>query len=203
METLNNKTLSFPAKYFTRAFAALGIVLSLVACNKDGGGSGVTTAVYGNGCSNCGAISSPVLLTTFQMQSGSGNVVFSNMQMYGQSTGIVANASGNIYRNYQGPIAIQGQMTVTQAQQDWGSGCIIQPGTYTVQTYSVGQMGMAGGDVLVPVMIAGGIEMRIDGPLNTMAGGVLEQNGQRLYARVSIVKVNGYVCSSTFFGDFN
>ncbi len=210
METLKNKKLSFPAKVFTRVFAALGLILTLAACgNKDGGNNTVAVAppVYGNGCQNCGvAIPSPVLLATFQMQNPNGNVVFSNMQMYAQSSSIVASASGNAFRNYQGPIAVHGQMTVTQVIKDLSGGCIIQPGTYNLQTSSVGQMGAAGGDVIIPSLITTGglIDIRIDSPLNTMSGGLLVDNGGlRLYARVSIVRVNGYVCSSDFNDTFN
>lgn len=206
METLNKKTLSFPAKIFTQVFAALGIMLTLTACGKGGGNTTqAVVPVYGNGCTNCGTISSPVLLTTFQMQNPNGNMIFSNMQMHAQSTAIVPNASGNAFRNYSGPIAVQGQMTVSQVLRDWSGACIIQPGIYNVQTYSVGQMGAAGGDVVVPSLTTnvGAIELRIDGPLDTMIGGLLTEGGLRLYARVSIIKVNGYVCSADFNDIFN
>lgn len=205
METLNKKTLSFPAKIFTQVFAALGIILTLTACGKSDGGGTPVVPVYGSGCTNCGTISSPVLLTTFQMQNPNGNMIFSNMQMHAQSTAIVPNASGNAFRNYSGPIAVQGQLTVSQVLKDWSGGCIIQPGIYNVHTYSVGQMGAAGGDVIIPSLTTnvGAIELRIDGPLNTMSGGLLTEGGLRLYARVSIVKVNGYVCSADFNDTFN
>ncbi|WP_374073502.1 hypothetical protein [Bdellovibrio bacteriovorus] len=209
MEGLNNKTLSFPAKYFTRAFAALGMVLALAACNDGGGGGGtvVVPPIYGSGCTNCaGSIPTPVVLTTFQMQSANANITFSNMQMIGQSTRIIPNASGNNYRNYEGPIAVQGQMVVAKPEIDpYNPSCVIQPGTYTLQTYSVGQMGYAGGDIVVPTLLSAtsSIEMRIDSPEPTMAGALLTEQGQRLYAKVTVLRVNGYTCSQSFFGIFN
>lgn len=209
MEGLNNKTLSFPAKYFARAFAALGMVLALAACNDGGGGGGtvVVPPIYGSGCTNCaGSIPTPVVLTTFQMQSGNANITFSNMQLIGQSTRITPNASGNNYRNYEGPIAVQGQMVVARQEIDpYYPSCVIQPGTYNLQTYSVGQMGYAGGDIIVPTLLSatGSIEMRIDSPDPIMAGALLTQQGQRLYAKVTVLRVNGYSCSQSFFGIFN
>lgn len=208
MEGLNKKTLSFPAKYFARTIAALGILLALTACKDSGGGGGtVVPPIYGNGCNNCaGSIPTPVILTTFQMQSANANITFSGMQMFGQSTRIIPNASGNNFRNYEGPIAVQGQMIVTRAEVDPGNpSCVIQPGSYALQTYSVGSMGMAGGDVVIPTLLSttGAIEMRVDSPDPMMAGGLLTQQGQRLYAKVTVLRVNGYNCSQTFFGIFN
>nr|WP_295904741.1 hypothetical protein [uncultured Bdellovibrio sp.] len=208
MERLNYKTLSFPAKYILRAFAALGMVLALAACNNGGGGGGaVVPPIYGSGCTNCaGSIPTPVVLTTFQMQSANGNITFSNMQLVGQSTRITSNASGNNYRNYEGPIAMQGQMVVARQEIDpYNPSCVIQPGTYALQTYSVGQMGFAGGDIVVPTLLTttGSIEMRVDSPDPMMAGGLLTSSGQRLYAKVTVLRVNGYNCSQTFYGIFN
>lgn len=209
MEGLKNKRLSFPAKnFFIRAIAALGVTMALVACNSGGGGgSGVTVGVGINGCQNCGTITSPVVLATYQSQSPSANLVFSNMNIIAQATGIVPNASGNNYRNYQGPIAIQGTLDIKATEYDRYSACVVPAGRYAVSTYTVGQMGMAGGDIVVPLLMATNgsytVEMQIDGPLNTMAGGLLTDGGQRLYARVAVVKVNGQVCSSDFYGIFN
>lgn len=207
MERLNKKALSFPARVFTRVFAVLGMVLALAACgNKDGGGGTVVPPIYGNGCTNCaGSIPTPTLLTTFASQSANANIVFSNMQMFGESSRIMPNASGNLYRNYVGPIAVQGQMTVAAAAVDpYNPACTIQPGVYSLQTYSVGQMGYAGGGIVIPTLLSttGAIEIRIDSPSTTMDGALLEGNGTRLYAKVTVLRVNGYNCSSTFFDIF-
>lgn len=207
MEGLNNKTLSFPAKMITRAFAALGIVLALAACGK--GGDGGTNTNVGLNCLNqaCGSITAPVVLTTFQSQSSMSNpeIMLQNMQIVVSANLIQQNASGNNYRWYQGPIAIQGQMVVAQQIVDVDPGtrvqltqCVLPAGTYNLQTLTTGTMGMSGGDVNVPAMLSnvGNIEVRIE-------NGLLTDNGQRLYGKVSVVRVNGYTCSSNFYGSFN
>lgn len=208
MERLNKKTLSFPAKIFIQVFAALGMVLSLTACSKGGSNGGVVGAVYGNGCQNCGGvIPSPLLLTTFKAQSFDGQVSLMNMQVYAQATGITAMASGNTYKGYQGPIAMQGQLVVTAPQYDYLPGtmtlataCALPAGTFTVQTSAVGQMDYDGVNVYMPSLITagGGIELKVEAPSPM---GFLDA-GQTLWAKVSVVRVNGVLCSPEFFGTF-
>lgn len=207
METLNNKTLSFPAKIFTQALAVLGMVLTLAACSKDGGNSGITVPVYGSGCQNCTAISSPVLLTTFKSQSYDGNVILQNMAVYAQSTGLTYVASGNTYKGYRGPIASQGQLIVKTPQYDYVPGtaqlataCVVPAGTYTLQAATVGEMDYDGVNVFLPSLIttAGAIELKVEAPSPM---GFLDA-GQTLWAKVSIVRVNGVLCSANFFGTF-
>ncbi|AHZ84834.1 hypothetical protein [Bdellovibrio bacteriovorus] len=206
MEGLNNKTLSFPAKMFTRAFAALGMVLALAACGK-GGGGGTNTNVGLNCLSQaCGNITAPVVLTTFQSQSSTSNpeIILQNMQIIVSANLIQQNASGNNYNNYQGPIAIQGQMVVTKQMLDVDTitgaqltPCVLPAGTYNLQTLTTGTMGLAGGDVNVPAMLSnvGNIEVKIE-------NGQLFTSGTRLFAKVSVTRVNGYACSGRFFGSF-
>lgn len=209
METLNKKTLSFPAKIFTQVVAALGIILTLTACGKSDGGNNTTVVapIYGSGCNNCSAISSPTLLTTFQSQSADGNMSLVNMRVYAQSSGIKAVPSGNNYKSYSGPAAIQGQLVVRVAQYDYvphtsqaASNCVIPAGTYNVQTSAVGQLGYDGVDVYFPSLFTtvGGIELKIEAPSPM---GFLN-SGQSLWAKVSVVRVNGIVCSASFYGDF-
>lgn len=208
METLNQKTLSFPAKIFTHAFAALGIVLILAACGKNDGGAVAVPPVYGSGCGNCaGTIPTPALLTTFKAQSFDGNVALMNMQLYAQSTGITAVASGNNYKGYSGPIATQGQLVVRATQYDYVPGtsqmataCVLPAGTHIVQTQTVGQMGYGGVDIYFPsLIVAGGaIELKVEAPSPM---GLLD-GGQTLWANVKVVRVNGILCSANFHGDF-
>lgn len=205
MEGLNQKTLSFP-RYFIRVFSALGIVFSLSACNQGGGNA--VPPIYGLGCQNCGSLVAPVPLTTFQAQGTDGSVVLSNMQMYGQAAAIKANVSGANYKWYQGPIAVQGTMTVNKAQLDYNSqtgqrasACAIPAGVYTLQTRLVGQMDYQGVNLMIPNLITtvGGIELKIEAPSPM---GLLE-DGKRLWANVYIIRVNGVPCSQYFFGEFN
>lgn len=207
METLNKKTLSFSARIFTQVFAALGIMLTLTACGKSGGnGTQVVPPVYGNGCTNCGTIANPALLTTFSAQSADGNISLVNMQVYAQASGITPVASGNNYKGYSGPIATQGQMVVKAPQYDYvpytnqlATACVIPAGTYSLQTVSVGQMGYDGQNVYFPSLIttAGAIELKVEAPSPM---GFLN-SGASLWAKVSVVRVNGVVCSASFYGD--
>lgn len=211
METLKNKKLSFPAKVFTRVFAALGLLLTLAACgNKGGGNNNVAVAppVYGNGCQNCGvAMPSPVLLTTFNTKSLDGNVSLMNMQMFAQSTGVNTMASGNNYKGYSGPVAMQGTLVVNATQYDYvpytttpATACALPAGTYTLQTVHVGQIGYCGVDLVMPKLIStvGGIELKIEAasPMGFLDG------GQSLWATITVERVNGIVCSQYFKGDF-
>lgn len=219
MERLNNKTLSFPAKMFTRVFAALGVVMALAACgNKGGGGGGVVAPVvpvYGNGCVNCGAITQPVLLTTFQSEatdfSGSSVVSLQNMQVYVQGSNLTTSASGNNYNWYSGPITVQGQLHVKKQLNDYDpsnpnvqlSSCVIPVGVYTVQTSQVGQMtnpNRNGTDITFPSVVAtnASIELKIEAP-SPMG---FTNSGSRMWAKVSVVRVNGVQCSSQFYGEF-
>lgn len=207
MEGLNKKNLSFPARFFIQVFAALGIMTSLSACYK-GGGSNVVPPIYGLGCQNCGVLNSPVPLTIFEAQGTNGKVVLTNMQMFGQVTGIQPNASGASYKWYMGPIAMQGTMIVNEAQIDYdphtnqvASSCIVPAGVYPLQTRLVGQLDTGGVNLLVPSLVTtiGAIELRIEAPSPM---GFLEE-GRRLWGNVHIVRVNGIPCSPHFFGEFN
>lgn len=212
MEGLNKKTLSFPAWNYTKTFAALGMLLVLSACGKDGGGGGVAVAPNGiTNCANCSTIVSPVTLAVFETKSPSGNVTLSEMKLIAQSTNVRANASGNNYNNYQGPVASQGKMVVNTAQADTSdmgstlSSCVLPAGAYTVETKQVGSLGYVGTDLNLPLLVARSghavVEMKIEGPGSEGMG--LYQSGTRVWAKVSIIRVNNIVCSSNFFGVFN
>lgn len=208
METLNNKKLSFPARFSKQVFAVLGMALLLSACEKDSGNV-IVPPIYGLGCQNCQmVIPAPVPLAVFEAKGTDGTVVLSNMQLYGQSGGIQPNASGNNYKWYRGAVAVQGTMTVSTPQYDYNPGtqvpassCVLLPGVYNLQTRLVGQMEDGGVNIVIPSLIttAGNIELRIDAPSPM---GLLEE-GRRLWANVSIVSVNGITCSKNFFGEFN
>ncbi|MEN0057584.1 MAG: hypothetical protein AAGB31_02020 [Bdellovibrio sp.] len=212
MERLKIHTLSFPKKKMTKFFTGFviaGVLAFLAACNEGGSsGSGATTYYpYGAGCVGCGNIANPVLLTTFSTQSADGNVALTNMQTYAQSTQVGYVASGNTYKAYEGPIAMQGQLVVRTSQADYmpgtnqkASNCVLPAGTYTLQTYTAGTMSYYGVNVMMPSLITstGGIELKIEAPspMGFLTG------GQQLWARVYVTRVNGYACSSNFFGEF-
>ncbi|XGC79582.1 hypothetical protein ACES2L_09615 [Bdellovibrio bacteriovorus] len=211
MERLNKETLSFPAWNITKIFAALGMVLTLAACGKDGGGS---VAVAPNGitnCSNCSTIVTPVTLATFESASPSRNVTLKSMSLIAQSSNIQPNASGNNYNNYQGPVAAQGSMIVTSAQADTDingaalSSCVLQAGTYIVETKQVGQLGLYGTNLSIPLLVARQgsqiVEMKIEAPGSEGMG--LYQSGTRVWAKVSITRINNITCSSNFYGLFD
>lgn len=217
MERLNKKTLSFPAKIYTKVFAALGMVLAVAGCGDKGGSASVPVVppIYGSGCATCsGVMPQPVLLTTFQSEAtdfyGNAVVVLKNMQVIVQSTGIQQNASGNNYNWYSGPIAVSGQLDVRKQLVDYDlntgaqlTSCVVPVGVYPIQTYSVGQMLNAshnGTDISIPSLVStvGNIELRVEAPSPM---GFLE-NGTRLWATVSIVRVNGVTCSNQFHGEF-
>lgn len=210
METLNKKNLSFPAKVFTQVFATLGLILTLAACGNKGGGNNnvpVVPPIYGGGCQNCAAsIPSPVLLTQFNTASADGNVSLVNMQMYAQSTGVTSMVSGNNYKGYSGPVAMQGTLVVKAPQYDYvpytttpASACVLPAGTYTLQTIQVGQMGLEGVNLFMPKIIStlGGIELKIEAasPMGFLTS-------QSLWATVTVERVNGISCSQHFKGDF-
>lgn len=210
MEGLNNRTLRVPVRFLVTMFSVMGIMVSLTACYKGGGSAPLPPIppVYGLGCQNCGVLVAPVPLTTFQAQGPDGSVTLSNMQVVGQATGIQPNASGANYKWYQGPLAMQGTMTVAQAQVDYdpqtgqrASGCVVPPGVYNLQTRLVGQMDKGGVNIIIPSLITtvGAIELRIEAPSPM---GLLEE-GRRLWGNVYIVRVNGIPCSPHFFGKFN
>lgn len=204
MEGLNQKILSIPTRLFVNVFSAMGLMLSLSGCYK--GGSNPMPPIYGFGCQNC--VAAPVPLTTFQAQGTDGSVVLSNMQLYGQVSSIQANASGANYKWYSGAIAMQGTMTVNKPQFDFdpqtgqrASACALPPGIYTLQTRLVGQMDTGGVNIVMPSLIStdGAVEIKIEA---ASPMGLLEE-GRRLWANVSIVRVNGIICSQHFFGEFN
>jgi hypothetical protein len=195
METLNKKTLSFPLKNIARAVGALTVMFLLAACPGNGN---KVAAVNVFGCQDCAAIVSPVILSVVSSASPDQTIQFMNMNLYAEGSLVVPNASGNNYNNYRGPIALQGQMIVTRESIDPYSGCVIFPGTYDLTTYSAGSMEYASSGIRMPLMITntGGIEIRID-------NGYLHQNGSRLYAQVSVTRVNGYACSPGFTNTCN
>lgn len=143
MEGLNKMTLSFPLGKVLKALTILGLVLSTAACGDKGGSAAPVTPIIvdPSGCVSCVGVVNPVILTTFEAASGYGatsSVRLSNMQIFGQGSLVVPNASGANYNNYVGPIAMQGLLTVTTNQVDsyYGavaSSCVIPAGTYNVQ----------------------------------------------------------------------
>lgn len=207
MERLNKNSLSFPARFFTQAFAALGLVVALVGCKGNDGGGYAPAPIYGNGCQNCTSISSPVLLTTFNSKSSDGKVALMNMQVYAQSTNITPMASGNNYKGYRGPIAAQGQLVVTEARTDVDpvtgralTACVLPAGTFPIQTYTVGSMEYDGLNVTFPALLTtvNAIEVSVESPSPM---GFLD-GGQTLWAKVAVTRINGVRCSENFFGIF-
>ncbi|MGZ3774423.1 MAG: hypothetical protein ACXVCY_11330 [Pseudobdellovibrionaceae bacterium] len=207
MGRLKKSILSFPKRFFLGTILIIGISVSLAACYN--GSTNYPAPLYGFGCQNCGAaLASPIPLAVFQSAGTDGSVVLSNMQMYGQATAIRPNASGSNYKWYQGPIAVQGTLTVSKTQFDIfpdtgqrASSCVVPAGVYTLQTKMVGQMDLQGVNVMLPDLITtvGGIELKIEAasPMGFIS------NGTRLWADVYIIRVNGVPCSANFFGEFN
>lgn len=210
MEQLNKKTLSFPAKYFTRAFAALGMIMVLAACGKDGGG-GTTTNVGWN-ClqQTCGTITAPTVLTTFNSSAADGSLSLQNMQLIGQSNLVTNTTTGSIYKWYQGPVAAQGTLVVSKPIYDYvpytsqlASNCVVPAGSYPVQTRIMGQMEFQGVNIVLPELITttGNVVLRVEAPGSEGMG--LYSSGQKLWAVVRVVSANGIACSQHLFGTFN
>lgn len=215
MEQLNKKTLSFPAKYFTRAFAALGMALALVACGKDGGGSGVNTNINTNigwNClqQTCGTMTAPTVLTSFTSTAADGSLSLQNMQLIGQSNLVTNTSTGSIYKWYQGPVAAQGTLVVNKPIHDYvpytgqlASNCVIPPGSYPIQTRTLGTMEFQGVNILLPELITttGSVVLRVEAPAQEGMG--LYSSGQKLLAIIRVVSANGIACSQHLFGTFN
>lgn len=212
MERLNKNSLRFPAKLFTFAFATLGLMLTLASCGNKGGNDYVAPVVppiYGNGCTNCQGITAPFTMATFTSQGSTGYISLQNMVVTGQTNGTVPSASGSMYKGYVGPVATQGTLVVSQTITEYSQGfnngsttCTVPAGTYAIQTRMVGQMNdtmKSGGDITFPSLYTttGGIEISIEAP-SSYGFGFLN-NGQNLYAKVSIVRVNGVTCSQYFY----
>lgn len=203
MERLKFKTLSFPAMGFTRVLAALGIMLTLAACGSNGG-SGGTAYVGLNGCTNCGALTTPVTLMTYNAQSAMGDVSLDGMTLYGNQASITNYAGSSPVYWYNGPIATQGTLTVRAPQRDQMGACYLAPGSYPVQTYSVGTMTSGAAtfsQLTIPAIRAtnADVELRID--IENQGQGFIASSG-RLYARVTIVRVGSVACTN-FYGTFN
>jgi hypothetical protein len=206
MERLNKKTLSFPRKLI-KTLAIFSMALTLSSCSKSDSSGNLVTP-YGDNCANCaGSIPNPALMLTFRTTSLDGNISLENMQVFAQATNIGFLPSGNHYKSYSGPIAMRGTLVVKMAQYDYVPGtqqiataCVLPAGTYSVQTVAVGQIGYDGVDVLLPslAVTGGGIELRIEAPSPM---GFLD-GGTSLWAKVSVVRANGVLCSPDFFGDF-
>ena len=132
-----------------------------------------------------------------------------NMVVTGQTNGTVPSASGSMYKGYVGPVATQGTLVVSQTITEYSQGfnngsttCTVPAGTYAIQTRMVGQMNdtmKSGGDITFPSLYTttGGIEISIEAP-SSYGFGFLN-NGQNLWAKVSIVRVNGVTCSQYFY----
>lgn len=216
METLNRKTLSFP-KYMARSFVLLAAVF-MMACNGSGGGGGGNSTYYPihpGSCSNCaGTIPNPVPITTVNSASINNSIELRNLQIYGEGSRL----SGY---GYTGDILAQGQLIVNTPEFDYGNmgygpyngigysysygqggGCVLNPGTYELRSLNIGKMGIDKGNIIMNMATTnGGIELRIDDPLVGTGGAMIY--GNRLYAKVTVLRVNGVNCSSNFYGIFN
>lgn len=200
MEKLNMKTLSFPAKRLTQALAMLGTVLVLAACgDKGGGGGGGTVVVPPSGCITCGGITSPIILTTIESGNFDDSVVFRDVQVFGESSLIYPNGPyGVIWKDYVGPVAIQGTLDVRGTFTDSSAACVVPAGIYTVQSNSAGQiLARLGSGFSVPsvVTVAGpvSLELSIQSPggygLYSLSGRV------RANSYVSVIRANGVQCA--------
>lgn len=213
METLNNKTLSFSAKILTRAILAFATVLSMTACGNGGGGGGTTLpylnpsglgtlgAVTLNNCPTClSTITSPRAIDMFSAKNGNGQASFNNVQVIVNNATFVPGVSSS-YNLYSGPVAVQGYFVASTTLIDpVANSCVIPPGTYVMQTSSVGQMLM--GTMQIPELVSstGNIRMRlVDGILYKDAA----TQTTRLFGSVYITSVNGVMCSNSFSDTFN
>lgn len=204
METLNKKTLSLPSKVFTQFVTAMIIIVGLSACgNKDGSTAVVPPAIVGiEGCSNCGAIISPVAITTFNSESlymAQWPVQMVNMTVYGSGTTYVPGTSST-YNLYTGNVSVQGTLVVQQQIVSNNGACIVPPASYAVQTYSMGSISL-GNNFLVPDLIAGPMRLRMIGASYLGGGSMLvnESGAIRWKGTLEIVSVNGISCAGGLF----
>jgi hypothetical protein len=199
METLKKKNLSLPSQVFSRVIATLLIIVGMAACgNKDGGTANTPPPLVGlNGCQNCGAITSPIAITTFNSESmymTQWPVRMTNMQMFGEATRFQAGSTSS-YNLYDGPVAIQGTLEIQAPLYSNNNACVIPAGSYPLQTYSVGSISR-GNNLLVPDMVAGGIRLKMIGASYVGGGSMLvnESGAIRWKGTLEIVSFNNINC---------
>ncbi|MDG0816238.1 hypothetical protein [Bdellovibrio svalbardensis] len=205
MENLNKKTLSFSARLFTHAVAALALVTSVAACGNNGGdgnGGGVVGPQLGiTGCSSCvTSMANPLSIDIFNAKNPSGIASLQGMQLIVNGANFVPGTSSS-YNLYSGPVAIQGNFILSQTVADPATGqCVIPAGTYGIQTADVGQMSL--GTLRVPRLVSttGNIVLEL-------SEGVLYKDvatqATRLFGTLMIKSVNGQVCTNAFSAVLN
>ncbi|HEX7673675.1 MAG TPA: hypothetical protein VF412_05865 [Bdellovibrio sp.] len=208
METLKLKKLSFSARLFTRAVAALSVMIFMAACGNKGGDSAPPNTLLGiTNCATCAtSIPSATAIDVFSAKNATGLAQFANMQLIVSATMFTPGAS-SAYNLYTGPVAVQGQFIAGTTLVDpaatygYGNSCTIPAGTYVMQSSTVGQMSL--GMLQLPELISTTgvvIRMRVD-------QGMLYKDATtqqtRMYGSVYITSVNGVPCSSSFSDVFN
>ncbi|MNJ94775.1 hypothetical protein D3C87_124770 [compost metagenome] len=192
MEKLNKKTLSFPSQLFTKAVAALTIVLTLAACGNSGDGG----SNYGGivDCQNCSAvIANPIAITNF-VSDGMAypRISMQNMTLFGDVAFMRPNHS-TPYNGYNGPVAVQGTLVLHDPLQC--PGATVPAGSYALTTRAAGNM-VNGSNLTVPEMIAGPLRIRMtySGNLSSLnpVNGVIRWTGA-----LEVISMDGYQCYGT------
>lgn len=189
MKNNNYRKIDFPS-LILKLVAMIAVSAFMAACNGNDSGGGVNNG-YILGATN---IANPAQVTTVYSQNPSNGISLTlgttvDNTMYYNSTSL------NIYN---GPVAFIGTMTVQANWYDFGSGCQVAPGNYTVQ--SVNSSAMSAGMLGQAVLVAnpGNIVLEIN-------GGMI--NGNRLVALppggIHVAQANGVNCSYYFGGTFN
>lgn len=207
METLKMKNLSFSARLFTRAVAALSVMVFMAACGNKGGDS-VPNGLLGiTSCASCAtSIPSPIAIDTFSARNTSGLAQFVNMQLIVSSTMFTPGVS-SVYNLYTGPVAVQGQFIAgtnlvdPAATYGYSSSCTIPAGTYMMQSSTVGQMSL--GMLQLPELISTtGLIIRMSVQQGMLYKDAATQQ-TRMSGSVFITSVNGMPCSQAFSDTFN
>lgn len=198
METLNKKTLSFSARFFTRAAAALAIVTSVAACGNNGGGNNNVPPgqFVGANCASCvSTMGNPRAIDIFSAKNATGVANLQNMQLFVSDVNFVPGTSSS-YNLYTGPVAIQGTFTLNQTAADPATGqCAIPAGIYAIQTAQVGQMSL--GMLKIPLLVSTTANIVME-----LREGILYKDAAtqttRMYGSLFIKSVNGQNCTNAF-----
>jgi len=207
METLNKKTLSFSARLFTRAIAALALVTSVAACGNNGGGGvtgpqlGTTGIVTLNNCATCtSSMGSTLAIDIFNARDARGIALLQNMQLIVSGYNFVPGVSSS-YNLYNGPMATQGTFVVTQTTFDPATGqCVIPAGSYVIQTAEVGQM-FSPGLFRVPTLVSTTGNIVLEVREGVLYKDMMTQS-TRMYGSLFVKSVNGQVCTNAFSFSF-
>ena len=185
-------------KIFSLPFVTLGLILTLVACQKSGGGSpAVTSNAYINSCPSCvgQVVVGPTLLSGLMAQTPDANVQMS-LNLQAEVMQPCYQPPDQIVYCGSGPATLVGSMAVINSSLM----CNAQTGNYVITTIENSQLNlgvMLGGHLLatgpngstILMRIAKGIYYRNDGQ---MVSSSIANN--RLGLNLILESVNGISC---------